>query len=151
MLPAVASPGFPDQPAYYDDHVGERDPEVVDLILPLGAPHQLLVGVVPRGVGSFHHPAQSGRQRSRQALPGYHAHQAPTLKKPAGLARVVGPVEVDVRLFGKPDGGICIVERLMPRFPLSTGLVPAFWPPHGAFVMHPSTDTSESSRPMRRS
>src|SRR5215203_4913184 len=33
-----------------------------------------------------------------------------------------------------------MVERLMPRFPLSTGLLPAFSPPHGAFAIHPSID-----------
>src|SRR5918995_5538179 len=103
MLPAVAAPGLPDQPAHYDDHVGVRDPEVDDLILPLGAPHQLLVGVVPRRVGSFHHPAQAGRERSRQALPGYHAHQAPLFQKPSDDLRVVGTVEVNAGVLGQPD------------------------------------------------
>ena len=43
------------------------------------------------------------------------------------------------------------IERLTPRFPRSTGLLPAFSPPQGALVMQQSTATSESSRPMRRS
>jgi hypothetical protein len=42
-------------------------------------------------------------------------------------------------------------ERLMPRFPLSTGLLPAFSPPQGDLVMQQSTATSESSSPMARS
>src|SRR5215203_3880339 len=44
-----------------------------------------------------------------------------------------------------------IVERLRPCLPRSTGLLPAFCPPHGALVMQQSTATSESSRPMYRS
>ena len=36
-------------------------------------------------------------------------------------------------------------------FPRSTGLLPAFSPPQGALVTQPSTATSESSKPMRRS
>jgi hypothetical protein len=43
------------------------------------------------------------------------------------------------------------VERLVPRFPLSTGLLPAFSPPQGAFVMQQSTATSGSSNPTKRS
>ena len=43
------------------------------------------------------------------------------------------------------------IERLMPRFPLSTGLLPALSPPQGALVMQQSTATSENSKPMRRS
>jgi len=39
---------------------------------------------------------------------------------------------------------------LIPPFPLSTGLLPAFSPPQGAFVTQQST-TSEGSRPMKRS
>jgi hypothetical protein len=48
-----------------------------------------------------------------------------------------------------------IIERLRPpRFPRSTGLLPAFSPPHGAFVTQQSTATSARSarsRPMARS
>jgi hypothetical protein len=42
-------------------------------------------------------------------------------------------------------------ERLRPRLPRSTGLLPAFSPPQGAFVMQQSTASSERSRPMARS
>src|SRR5215218_10340031 len=59
-LPAVADPALSDEPSDHYDHVGERDPEVYDPILPLGTPHQFLVCVVP-GVRSLHHPPQTGR------------------------------------------------------------------------------------------
>src|SRR5215211_9023751 len=97
-LPAVANPALSDEPSNHYDHVRERDPEVYDPILPLGTPHQFLVGVVP-GVRPLHHPAQTGRQRSGHALLGYHAHQAPIFEELAGLLRVVGPIEVDAGML----------------------------------------------------
>jgi hypothetical protein len=51
---------------------------------------------------------------------------------------------------GMPEASTAI-ERLMPCYPLSTEFLPAFCPPQGALVRHPSTATSEGSRPMRRS
>jgi hypothetical protein len=49
---------------------------------------------------------------------------------------------------GMPEASTAI-ERLMPRLPLSSGLLPAFSPPQGALVTQQSTATSEVSRPMR--
>src|SRR5215218_4260236 len=46
---------------------------------------------------------------------------------------------------------LTLLERLMPRFPRSTGLLPAFSPPQGALVMQQSTARSANSRPWRRS
>jgi hypothetical protein len=37
------------------------------------------------------------------------------------------------------------IERLRPRFPRSTGLLPDLSPPQGAFVMQQSTATSNNS------
>src|SRR5215216_3467860 len=54
-LPVVMSQGFPEEPAHDDDHVREGDPEVDHPPLPLGAPHQFLVGVLS-GVRPLHHP-----------------------------------------------------------------------------------------------
>src|ERR671916_2816720 len=54
-LPTEANPGFSDEPAQHDDHLGGGDPQGDDAPPAFGAPHQLLVGVVPR-VGAFHHP-----------------------------------------------------------------------------------------------
>src|SRR5215217_9507515 len=42
-FPTVATPGFPDESTHYDDHIGERNPEADDSILPLGTPRQFLV------------------------------------------------------------------------------------------------------------
>jgi len=47
-----------------------------------------------------------------------------------------------------PEASTATIERLMPIFPLSTGLLPAFCPPQRALVMQQSTATSESSSPM---
>src|SRR5215213_207439 len=38
------------------------------------------------------------------------------------------------------------IERLMPRLPRSTGLLPAFSPPHGALVMQQSTAPHPTDR-----
>src|SRR3954447_5909388 len=106
-LPTVANPALSDEPPNYYDYVRERDPEVYDPILPLGTPHQFLVGVVPR-VRPLHHPAQTDRQRSGNALLGYHADQPPTFEEPAGLLRIVGPIEVDAGMFGQLDRRLCL-------------------------------------------
>jgi hypothetical protein len=55
-FPAVANPAFPDESTHYDDHIGERNPEADDSILPLGTPRQFLVGVMP-GVRALDDPA----------------------------------------------------------------------------------------------
>src|SRR5215217_2067314 len=47
-FPAVASPALPDEPSHDDDHLREGHPEVDHPSSPLRAPHQLIVGVVPR-------------------------------------------------------------------------------------------------------
>jgi hypothetical protein len=44
-----------DEPTHDDDYAGEGDPEVDDPPSALGAPDQLLVGVVS-GVRALHHP-----------------------------------------------------------------------------------------------
>src|SRR5918994_7173742 len=90
-LPTVTNPAFPDKPSHHDDHVGEGDPEVYDPTLPLGTPHKLLMGVVPR-VRPLHDPAQAGCERSGRAFFGDHAHEPTLLQKSAGLSRVVGPI-----------------------------------------------------------
>ena len=53
------SPGFSDKPPYNNVHLGEGDPEVDDPPPPLGESEQLLVGVVPGGAGTLHHPRAS--------------------------------------------------------------------------------------------
>src|SRR5918994_3536499 len=55
-FPAVASPALPDEPPDDDDHLREGYPEVDHPSSPLRAPHQLLVGVVPRA-RPLHYPA----------------------------------------------------------------------------------------------
>src|SRR5215208_1336870 len=67
-LPTVAHPTLSDQPPHCDHHHRERHPEIDDPPHPLGAPHQLLVGVVPRGC-PLHHPPPRGPERRRPALP----------------------------------------------------------------------------------
>src|SRR5215208_3361733 len=47
---------------------------------------------------------------------------------------------------------LTLLERLMPRFPRSNGLLPALFSPlQGALVMQQSTAKSTNSRPRRRS
>src|SRR5918995_4846290 len=65
-LPTVANPAASDEPSYDDDYLGEGHPEVYDSPHPLGAPHQLLMSIVP-GVGAFHHPTFRCLKRSRFA------------------------------------------------------------------------------------
>src|SRR5215204_4920230 len=73
-FPMITSPRFSDEPTHDDDHVGEGHPEVYNPPFPLGAPHQLLVGVLP-GVGALHHPTVCGPKRGRLPLLGDHADQ----------------------------------------------------------------------------
>src|SRR5215216_3234878 len=54
-LPAIAGPGFSNEPSHDDDRVGKGHPEVDDSPFPLGAPHKLLMGIAPR-IGSFYDP-----------------------------------------------------------------------------------------------
>src|SRR5215217_5037150 len=54
-IPTVVDPCFSDEPTHYYDHLGEGNPEVDDPPPALGAPRQILMGVVP-GVGAFNHP-----------------------------------------------------------------------------------------------
>src|SRR5215212_5336443 len=143
-FPAVAGPAFPDEPPHDDDHVRERHPEVDHPPALLSTPHKLLVRVVPR-VRAFHDPALRGLQRGGLAPLSDHAAQAAGLQLFAGDLRVVAAVQV----YASPIRQLA--ERLVPPFPRSTGLLPAFSPPQGALVMHPSTVRSDNSRPMRRS
>ncbi len=181
LLPAVAGPALPDEPPDDDDHVRERHPEVHHPSAPLGAPHELFVGVVP-GAGALHHPPLRGPERGGLAPPGDLGDE-PALSQPlAGGAGVVAAIQVDDGALGRPSqrlrrrvegrgqerrvawrlaGAVTVpmgmprastaVERLVPRFPRSTGLLPAFSPPRGAFLMQQSTATSGSFRPTIRS
>src|SRR5215218_5018301 len=74
-LPTVANPAASDEPSYDDDYLREGHPEVYDSPHPLGAPHQLLMSIVP-GVGAFHHPTFRCLKRSPFALIGDHGLQA---------------------------------------------------------------------------
>ena len=97
-------------------------------------------------------------------------------QKLAGGVGVVGALQVDARVFQQPStgcrglsrpeaasrGGLrgrddpegdaltasTTVESLMPCFPRSTALLPAFSPPQGAYVMQLSTATTKGSSPM---
>ena len=177
-LPTVAHPALSDQPPHYDDHLGERHPEIDHTTPALRTPHQLLVRVVP-GTRPLNHPPLRGCQRGRNVLAGDLADQPLLPESLAGDERVVAAIQVyarpiwqspptepearrrvgtgsgeSLRLAGAvtASNGIPLastaVERLMPCFPLSTGLLPALSPPQGAFVMHPSTATSANSRPI---
>src|SRR5215217_177088 len=68
-LPAIAGPGFSNEPSHDDDRVGKGHPEVDDSPFPLGAPHKLLMGIATR-IGSFYDPPFRGSQRSRLTLLG---------------------------------------------------------------------------------
>ena len=156
----------------------EKAPEVDDRPPTLGTLEELLVGIGP-GVGSFYDPPFRP-ERVGGAFLGDRALQPAFLQEPTGDVRVVNPIEVDTHRLWQPSqrlqslqgggqqrrvvvvGRGCqrpkgmpypstIIERLRPCFPRSTGLLPAFSPPHGAFVMQQSTATSESSSPMVRS
>jgi hypothetical protein len=72
------SPAAPDEPPHDDDHLGESNPEIDDSRLPLGAPHQLLVSVMP-GAGAFDYPTSCGGQRSRLAFLGDHGEKVAVL------------------------------------------------------------------------
>src|SRR5687768_6642199 len=58
-FPAVAHPTLPNEPTHDDDHLREGHPEVNHPSPALRAPHQLLMGVLPR-VGALYDPT-SGR------------------------------------------------------------------------------------------
>src|SRR2546423_297400 len=60
-LPTVAGPDFSDESPHDDDYIGEGDPEVDPPPLTLRTPCELLVGVVPRRVGTLYDPALRGR------------------------------------------------------------------------------------------
>src|ERR671921_92579 len=66
-LPTVVDPGLSYESTHDDDHVREGDPEVEGLSPSLGAPDQLLMGVVP-GVRTLHHPSLTSPKRSWFAL-----------------------------------------------------------------------------------
>src|SRR5919107_3853215 len=100
-LPAVATPGFSDEPSHDDDRVGEGDPEVHDSPFSLCAPHELLVGVAPR-VGPFDYPPLRDSEWVRLALLGNLAYQATLLQEPAGEARGVAAVEI----YAPPPRGV---------------------------------------------
>src|SRR5215216_3479835 len=101
-LPTVVGPGFSDEPPHDNDHVGKGDPEVDHSPFPLGAPHQLLVGVAPR-VGSFYDPPFRRPERGGLALLGDYALQTTFLQKPSSDVRVVGPIEVNTHRLGQPS------------------------------------------------
>ena len=61
------SPGSLDETPYDDDYLGEAHPEVDDLLTSLSAPHDLLMGVLPRA-SAFDHPPFGGRYGSWYAL-----------------------------------------------------------------------------------
>lgn len=56
----------------------------------------------------------------------------------------------ETRPIGTPRASVA-TERFRPCLPRSTGERPALSPPQGALVMHPSTDSSWSWRPIMRS
>ena len=126
--------------------------------------------------GAFYDPAFGRVQGCGSALLG-DLRDEPALQqaRPSGL-RVVAAVEVDARALGhhpQRPGGVqsgtkkgrvvavagavtvprgmprtsTATERLVPRLPRSTGLLPAFY----ALVVQQSTANSGSSRPMKRS
>src|SRR5215210_3656501 len=66
-LPTVVNPAPSDEPTHDDDYLGEGHPEVYDSPHSLGAPHKLLMSIVP-GVSAFHHPTFRCLKRSRLAL-----------------------------------------------------------------------------------
>src|SRR5215210_77437 len=66
-FPTIASPSLPDEPPDDDDHIREGHPKVHHPSLPLRAPHELLVGVVP-GAGPLHDPPLGGTKLGRLAL-----------------------------------------------------------------------------------
>src|SRR5918994_2280378 len=137
-LPTVTNPAFPDKPSHHDDHVGEGDPEVYDPTLPLGTPHKLLMGVVPR-VRPLHDPAQAGCERSGRAFFGDHAHEPTLLQKSAGLSRVVGPIKVDAGVFRQLHRRLALggVEgRRKNRRVMAVGF-PSDPPPRGVSPAHP--------------
>jgi hypothetical protein len=99
-LPAVTSPSFSDKPPHDDDDVRKRDPEVDYPTPPLRAPHEFLVGVMPR-VRPLHDPAQTGSERGRLTLLGDHPDQLSFLQESASDVRLVAAVEVYAHRLGR--------------------------------------------------
>jgi len=90
-LPTVVNPRFSDEPPHDDDRVRQGDPEVYDSLFPLGAPHELLVRVLPGLVRSTSQrlvaPSGAGLPFSQRSRP-----QKPTLlQNPVSDVRVVDP------------------------------------------------------------
>src|SRR3712207_3782161 len=77
-LPAIAGPAPSDEPTYDDDYLRKGYPEVDYPPPHLGAPHKLLVGVVP-GARPLHHPPFCGLQGSWLTPLGDHSVQATVL------------------------------------------------------------------------
>jgi hypothetical protein len=99
-LPAVTSPSFSDKPPHDDAYVRKRDPEVDYPTPALRAPHELLVGVMPR-VRPLHDPAQTGSERGRLTLLGDHPDQLSFLQESASDVRLVAAVEVYAHRLGR--------------------------------------------------
>src|SRR5215208_2939592 len=110
-LPAGASPGFSYEPPHDDDHIGKRDPEIDDPPLSLGAPHQLLVGVMPRA-GAFYHPPFGGCHGSWLALLGNLGSQPASSQLLAGGVTVIGAVEMYARPIGQLSQSLYGVESV---------------------------------------
>ena len=107
-FPAVAGPGFPDELPHDDDRVEEGDPEVDGPPLPLGAPHQFLVSVVPELVRSTSHCILA---RSGAGLPVSEITQInPRSSRSPLVALLAAAVERDARPIWQRykglDGGV---------------------------------------------
>src|SRR5215211_4596083 len=68
-LPTIPTPCLPDQSPNDDDHLREGHPEIYHPPHPLRAPHEFLVGVVPR-TRPLHHPPIASPERCRLAFLG---------------------------------------------------------------------------------
>src|SRR5215208_6586607 len=68
-LPTIPTPCLPDQSPNDDDHLREGHPEIYHPPHPLRAPHEFLVGVVPR-TRPLHHPLIASPERCRLAFLG---------------------------------------------------------------------------------
>jgi hypothetical protein len=78
----------------------QSHPEVDDLLTSLSAPHELLVGVLPRA-SAFDHPPFGGRYGSWFALLRDVGSQAVSCQLLAGSIGIVGAVEVYACLVGQ--------------------------------------------------
>src|SRR5215208_6729922 len=104
-LPTVTAPCFPDQPPDDDDHLREGHPEIDHPPSALRAPHEFLVGVVPR-TRPLYHPPIAGPERCRLALLRDLGFQPSLFEALAGGLRVVSAVEMDVGPLGQPSEGL---------------------------------------------